>query len=265
MAKVRSISIYPVKSLRGISLPAARVEPEGLAHDRRWMIVDASGRFKSQREHAILARVETSLDGDTISLRFQGRTVSFGTEEYSDSLPVSVWKSELLAFHVRADVDQFLSEVLEEPVRLVAKGSSTRTVSAEFPTQAGVVSFADGYPLLVANQASLDDLNSRLDEPVPMDRFRANVVVDGLAAFEEDSWQSGRLGSEVELEFVKPCGRCQVVTIDQESGSKTGPEPLTALAEFRKVDNKVNFGVNASALRLGTISVGDSFEVLARV
>jgi len=247
-------------------LEAAKVEQRGLAHDRRWLLVDASGRFISQREHARLALME--VDVTASGLRVQGPDVSpLSIKRPSSALPrrtVQIWDDTMEAVLADPEAHAWFSEVLGADCQLVyMDAAAVRPVDAAYAVRpSNEVSFADGYPVLLTTEASLADLNARLDTPVPMNRFRPNLVVADCAPFEEDTWQQIRIG-EVLFHGVKPCARCVVTTIDQASGV-AGKEPLRTLATFRKQGSKVYFGQNLIPDAPGTIRVGDTVEVVTR-
>lgn len=265
--KLSELNIFPVKSLKGISLESALVERRGLQHDRRWMLVDENRQFFTQREVPQMARVviEVGLDGLTASMNGSHVAVpaSAGTGLIED---VTVWNDTVTAEVYPPEINRWFSEALGLKCSLVSMPDATRReIDPAFAVNTDdVVSFADGYPFLLIGEGSLADLNSRLDDPVPMNRFRPNFVVEGSAAFEEDSWKRIRIGS-TEFHVVKPCARCVLTTVDQMSGEKTGKEPLKTLSEYRNVDGKVLFGQNLIAVEAGgLIHVGDAVEVVER-
>jgi uncharacterized protein len=256
------LHIYPVKSLGGIALKEARVTERGLQHDRRWMVVDPAGRFLTQREHPKMATVWVDVGADSLSLAAPDRdTIDVAFESaLAPELRVQVWSSEVDARAVSSEADGWLSGHLGTPCRLVHMPDSTRRACN--PDYAGfdeVVSFADGYPFLVTNEASLADLNRRAGTDLPMNRFRSNLVVRGAEAWAEDHWKEFTIG-EVRFKVAKPCGRCQVTTTDQATGEVRGPEPLATLATFRDSEFGVRFGMNLVALGSGTLRVGDRVE-----
>ena len=260
MYRLREVYRYPVKSTRGEALQEAVVEPRGLRGDRRWMIVDGAGRFVSQRSHPVLARVTATLDGPDLRLAIDGDGACvLRRAEAAEPVRVGIWDDEVDALHLPA-ADAWLSDLLGLPVRLVRMPeTSRRPVDTRYAPDGHTVSFADGYPVLLIGTASLDDLNARLATPITMRRFRPNLVVATTQPFDEDGWRYVRIGT-VELEIVKPCARCQVVTLDPWTGAG-GKEPLRTLATYRKREGKVLFGQNAIVRRAGRVCVDDLVEV----
>ena len=268
MATVSSLHVYPVKGLKGIDLQSARATDRGLEHDRRWMVVDPGGEFFTQRTHPKMATVWTELLPHALELS----APDVGSVEVplvapeAPAMRVRVWNSVVDALPASLEADRFLSDYLGEPCRLVYMPDSTRRASN--PEFAGdgerLVGFADGYAYLVANTASLEDLNARLaakgHPALPMNRFRPNIVVTGAPAYAEDGWGELALG-EAKLRAAKPCGRCEVTTTDQSTGDVRGPEPLATLATYRSSDRfGVMFGLNLVTVQPGTLRVGDRVQ-----
>lgn len=264
--KISGLFVYPVKSLAGIPLESAKVERRGLEFDRRWMLIDRSNKFLTQREFPRMALISTSVEGGGVRFEFGGRQLTVpSVPDTENILTVEVWNSRVPASIYEDSVNEWFSDALGADIRLVAMPESTRrAVNADFAIREDDhVSFADGYPVLLIGQASLDDLNSRLENPVPMNRFRPNIVVEGADAFAEDGWKKIRVGESV-FDVVKPCARCVMTTIDQATGDKTGVEPLKTLATYRTINGGVIFGQNLIAEREGgTIRVGDELEIIA--
>jgi len=258
---VSLLNVYPVKGLKGIAVEAAVAGERGLEHDRRFMVVDSGGHFLSQRELPAMATIWTEIAGDELRLAAPDRDeVSLPLRPAAgEPVRATVWDSECASIAPSPQADRWLSEALERPCRLVYMPGSTRRLSS--PRHAGpdrLVGFADGYAFLVVSEASLDALNARLARPVPMDRFRANVVVKGCAPFAEDGWKELAVGAAM-LRMAKPCGRCQVTTTDQSTGEVTGPEPLATLSAWRmSPEFGARFGMNAVAVRPGSVRVGDA-------
>jgi uncharacterized protein len=262
-----SVHIYPMKGCRAVDLDQATVEPWGLAGDRRWLTVDADGRFISQREHPELARLNVGYGpGYAITASSDGfppLTVPVPAEP-AELLKVTVWGSTLLAAAAGPEADAWFSAFLGEPARLVFLDDPTRRATdPDFSQPGDVVSFADGYPLLVTNAASLDRLGEWLaeigDQPLPMNRFRPNVVATGFEPWDEDRWRRIRIG-EVSFRVAKPCGRCVVTTTDQVTGER-GRQPLRMLAARRRFGQLMVFGQNLIPDSPGLIRVGDPIEV----
>lgn len=265
-ARLTEITVYPVKSAGGIAVQEREVEARGLVGDRRWMVVGPDGGFLTQRDWPRMALISTALEPNTLRLDAPGcESLRVPRLPGGEPLTVQVWRSVCAAVSAGAEADEWLSAFLEMPCRLVYMPDETRrTVSPEFAAGEGIVSFADGFPLLLIGESSLDDLNSRLAQPVPMNRFRPNLVVSGPAPYAEDDWAQVRVG-EVLFHVVKPCDRCAMTTVEQATGEKHGPEPLQTLAGYRRVGSgKVLFGQNLIPAAPGVVRVGDSVEVVAR-
>lgn len=256
---ITQLIIYPVKGLRGISLPSAQLTSMGLAHDRRYMLVDDEGHFLSQRSHPQLALMETALLADqSIRISYRGQSLSLSPPPLTHPRrTVTVWKQTFEAIDLDDAISAALSQWLDTPLHVVYIPDASYRVKplTGQPMATTPVSFADGYPILIAGSASLQELNSRLAEPVRMDRFRPNIVLATTDPHIEDKLGTFDLGT-ARLHITKPCVRCCVVTIDQDTATK-GKEPLRTLATYRAVDKKVCFGANAIVLREAMLHVGD--------
>jgi uncharacterized protein YcbX len=261
------IFIYPVKSLGGISVPAAELTPLGLRHDRRWLIVDARNRFLTQREHAEMALLAVEPAYNGFLLRHRQRPallplyIPFEAQP-DKTLFVSIWDDLVWAWRGTPEADEWLSTALGQPCKLVYMSDmARREVEPDKPelNPAGtLVSFADGYPYLLATEESLAKLNDQLAEPVPMDRFRPNLVVRGAPADAEMAWANLEIAGQP-FRSVRGCGRCIVTTIDQATAEKNlASEPLRTLATYRKPDRKVIFGQNVTGPAAGRVQVGDA-------
>ncbi len=263
--KLASIHIYPVKSTRAIDLPASEVLPRGLPGDRRWMLVEENGRFLTARQHPRLAMVETAFDGDV--LRVRAPDMPELTLPLQPSSPrmrrVQIWNDSLEAVLAGPAADAWFSRWLNKPVQLVQMTDDIhRGVDPDYGQSGDEVSFADGFPLLLIGEGSLADLNARLASPVPMRRFRPNVVIAGSEPYAEDTWTRLRIG-EVEFEGVKNCSRCVFTTIDPDTGTKSPDgEPLRTLQTYRLGEGGIYFGQNLIPRSSGTIRVGDEVEIL---
>lgn len=268
--QLQDIYTYPIKSLGGIRLDKAKVEEKGLKYDRRWMLVDRDGRFLTQRKYPEMALLQTKITDGGISV-FDKENPSrqilvpydSGSARYR---MVTIWEDRVEAQIVNSGISLWFSEVLKIECELVFMPPSTRRkLQPEYAVNGESVSFADGMPYLLIGQSSLDDLNSRLSNPVPMNRFRPNLVFSGGSPFQEDEWDTVTIG-DARFKITKPCARCVVTTVDQQTGEK-GREPLTTLSTYRNRDGKVMFGQNMLLLRGTDISVGDtiSFESRSRI
>jgi uncharacterized protein len=263
------INIYPVKSLAGTALGSAVVEDRGLQFDRRWMLVDENRQFITQREVPRMALVKIEVGADGLTASVNGDRITVANDlAVPEKGNVKIWSSSVKGAFYPAEVDGWFSNALGISCRLVLMPETThRKVNPFYAVRKfrDTVSFADGYPFLLIGQASLDDLNARLTEPVPMNRFRPNFVVSGSGPYEEDTWKRIRIGS-TEFHVVKPCGRCVITTVDQATGDKNGKEPLKTLSTYRTRRGKVLFGQNLIAESAGgVIWINDPVEVLERM
>ena len=265
---LHSLHIYPIKGMRGCDLPAAEVTPMGLAGDRRWMLVDATGRFISQREQERLALVSVTPSSDGLVVRATGfRDLAVAPPDAgTQSIPVTIWRDRLSAYPAAAEAGRWFSDFLGQPCRLIYQGDTVRPTDARWSRPGDTTSFADAYALLVCTTASLDDLNRRAGTELAMNRFRPNMVIATAEPWSEDGWHRLRIGP-VEIELVKPCARCVVTTIDQARGTRAGREPLRSLTKFRFLQvpgiSGAIFGQNAIPRGLGRVGLGDPVEVLA--
>ena len=267
--RVESLHIYPVKGMKGCDAGEVAVLQEGFAGDRRWMLVDANGRFISQREEPRLALIAV-LPGADGMLTFRAPEMSdliATPPQCGEALPVTLWRDSLIGYPASAEAHAWFSRFLGMGCRLVYQGDTVRPVDPRWSQPGDITSFADAYPLLVCTTASLADLGRRLGEPLPMERFRPNIVVANDEPWAEDEWASIRIGC-VQLDLTKPCARCSVTTVDQALGQRRSKEPLRTLATFRFLQvpgiSGVIFGQNAIARSLGRIAVGDDVTIIAR-
>ncbi len=262
---VSALHVYPVKGLQGHGLASAAVERCGLAGDRRWMVVDPAGRFITQRQCPDMAKVVAEYVAGDLALHSPGcgRLVVPRPGMRAPTVAVTVWRSTVAAQLADAASAAWLSQALGVACRLAYLADpAARPVDPVYGAASDRVSFADGFPVLLTAMNSLHDLNGRLDAPVPMRRFRPNIVVGGAPAWAEDCWRRIRIGAVV-FHLPKPCGRCLVITVDQETGQRPDrEEPLRALARFRRTGDGVMFGQNMIPESLGQIAVGDSVTVL---
>lgn len=265
------IHIYPVKSLAGISLTEAVVERRGLQYDRRWMLVDDAGRFVSQREQPRMAWLVTAIEPPHLVVFEKNNPASRiampldwgeGVEGVFPKKMVEVWSARCAARALPAEFGEWFSDILGQRLHLVRMPLTTRRAADDrYAPKGQVVSFADGFPYLLIGQSSLDDLNTRLAQPVGMERFRPNLVFAGGQPFEEDGWSDFTIGS-VPFRAAKPCARCIMVTNDPAT-ARLGAEPLRTLATYRQQQHKVLFGQNVvwmGADEPAMLRVGDSLR-----
>lgn len=259
--RLREIVTYPMKSGAPRAHAEARVTRLGLAGDRELMLVDDEGVFVTQREHPELALCAVSVDADVVTVRFPtGVAIERPIPLDAPTRDVRVWRSDCRALDGGDDFAEAFSQYLKKPVRLVRLDPTfERLVNEAYGRPGDIVSFADGYPLLVVSTASLDDLNQRLAEPVAIGRFRANLVVEGTEPFEEDDWKTLEIDG-VSFDVVKPCARCVMVNVDPVTAERT-PEVLRTLAGYRNRRLGVIFGQNVIPRSLGTLRVGAPVQV----
>jgi len=259
---VRALTIYPVKSLAGIALESATLESMGLQYDRRWMLVSPSGDFLSQRSVPKMALIQPKFIKQQLVLTTaQQADLVVPVADAQQTLQVTIWKDRVTAQCVGAVADQWLSSALGIPCHLVyIPDDEIRPCDPEFSQQGDRTGFADAFPLLLISTASLDNLNQhleqRLQQPVTMQRFRPNIVVEGCAAFAEDRWRDFTLGN-IPMRGVKRCSRCILTTVDPKTGKRTGAEPLQTLMRYRKRGKNVYFGQNVIHDAIGNIRRGD--------
>ncbi|MCE9644876.1 MAG: MOSC domain-containing protein [Chloroflexi bacterium] len=264
MTILSNLTYYPIKACRGFDTAESQVERMGLANDRRMMVVTPEGEFLTQREHAKLALITPALKNDSVTLSAPDfDSIQFAVQKTGIPMSVNIWKSKGVSAIDQGDESaQWLSDWLGVSVRLVhiADGFK-RKLNPEFAVSAeDHTGFADGYPILIISEASLQDLNSRLDSALPMNRFRPNLVVKDCEPFAEDAWKRIKIG-DVEMALVKPCPRCEVTTIDKET-LETSREPLKTLGGYRKREGGAMFGMNVIPLNEGWIKTGMSVEIL---
>ena len=263
--RVTGINIYPIKSTAGISMDACAVEAQGLAMDRRWMVVDENGGCLTGREFPILTQIRSRIDEEGLTI------AAPDSDEMRISIPaesapvksVTVWGDECRALSAEAAVDTWFTELLDSRCHLVYMGDARqRPVNIDYSRTGDSVSFADGYPLLLISEASLADLNNRLSESVSMARFRPNVIVSGCEAYAEDGWRSICVG-ETGFDGAENCPRCVFTTIDPDNGAKhPRQEPLRTLSSYRRAaDGGVLFGQTLIPRRMGTVRVADVVTV----
>ncbi len=258
--KLTQINIYPIKSLGGISFSSAVVEKRGLRYDRRWMLINSNNDFMTQRQYPQMALLQTAIDGGFLVVHHKKNKTALIKiplqNNSTEQIEVPVWDDFCIAQTSSKEIDNWFSTALNEKCRLVYMPDSTRRiVDPKYSPQEKIVSFADAYPFLIIGEKSLEDLNSKLAAPVPMNRFRPNFVFDGGTPFIEDTFNYFKIGN-IKFQAVKPCARCVVTTVNQDTAEK-GNEPLVTLSTFRKFDHKVMFGQNLIGLDEGEVAVND--------
>ncbi len=257
------INIYPIKSLGGISLQSSLVEERGLQYDRRWMLVDEQNKFITQRLHPKMALLKVEINNDLLTIKHKQNKLSPLTilplPYDEEEINVQIWKDNVTAIKYSHDANDWFTEAIGFKCCLVYMPDSTKRKVDPKYAKNKMVGFADGYPFLIIGEESLNDLNKRLEEPLPMTRFRTNFVFSGGKPFDEDNWKTIKIGKMV-FHSTKSCARCVITTIDQNTGTK-GKEPLKTLATFRQKDNKVMFGMNLVAEGTGKVNVGDEIKI----
>ena len=266
MKKILSeIYTYPIKSLKGIALSSAKIENYGLQYDRKWMLINDENGFMSQRAYPQMALLKVSLFSDHLQVRHttQDKLINIPLEENksSETVNVKIWDDMCEAKLLPDDINQWFSEALEINCKLVYMPDNyQRKVDGNYAKEGEVTKFSDGFPYLLIGQSSLDDLNSRLKKPVTRDRFRPNLVISGFEPYAEDEWKVIQIG-ETMFRVAKPCARCRITTIDQDT-AETGKEPLKTLSGYRMKDNKVFFGQNLLNLSGREIRTGDEVKII---
>lgn len=266
MLSISQLYIYPVKSLGGIAVNTAVVTDRGLENDRRFMLVDANGQFITQRERPSMALLRTAIQALELIVWHKDNSsqplrLPLAPEPSPSLITVKVWDDYCEAQYVSDEADKWFSEKLNSPCRLLYMPESTkRMVDPVYALSNDITGFSDGYPVLLAGQSSLDDLNGRMSDALPMDRFRPNIVMAGGQPFQEDSMEQFNVNG-INFYGVKLCGRCVVTTTDQETGV-IGKEPLKTLATYRMANNKVYFGQNVLCGGEGLIHVGDEINIV---
>jgi len=256
------IWIYPIKSLGGVRLSSARVFPKGLRFDRRWMLIDEAGNFITQRIHSRMALFKLSFIGDIFTIRFQDDTIQLPVNApvIAETIQAIIWDDTVKVAEVAGEYSAWFSQRLGFSCRLVHfPETNPRSVDEKYNVNDDHVSLADAYPFLIIGQSSLDDLNNKLSKPVPMNRFRPNFVFTGGISFEEDNWRKFTIGNNRFI-GVKPCGRCTLITVNQDTAEK-GIEPLATLTAYRKTNNKVYFGQNLVAIDNYEVHEGDKIRL----
>lgn len=266
MPSVSALYIYPIKSLGGIALSSSAITKRGLEHDRRWMLVDDNNEFLTQRAYSQMALLKTAIIRDSI--------IAYHSDDANDiiqlplhpapkeTVTVKVWDDYCEGQYADDNVNEWFSQKLGISCKAVfMPDDSKRKLDPKYAkSDQDITGFADGYPILVISEASLEDINNRLEEPVPMDRFRPNIVITGTAAFAEDTMRMFRINNS-NFYGVKLCGRCIITTTNQQTGER-GKEPLKTLTGYRTINNKVCFGQNVICDDNGQINIGDDIQII---
>lgn len=261
---VSEITIYPIKSLGGISLQEALVEERGLQYDRRWVLADENNVFITQRQNEQMALIDVTMSEDGLRVNHRFKRVALlkipFVPQTNEEQEITIWDDVVRGIRVSDEADAWFSAVLGKKCSLFYQpDDSIRLTDPKYSiTKEEHTSFSDGYPILVIGQESLDELNAKLEEPVSMKRFRPNLVFTGGEAHVEDTWKYFTIG-EAKMVGVKPCARCVLTTINPETAEK-GKEPLRTLTKYRNMNNKILFGQNLLVVETGKISVGDEIE-----
>lgn len=259
---LKAITLYPVKSLAGISVSRWPVTKTGLQYDRKWMLVDNAGQFLSQRKLPQMALIKTALTGNHLILSASGmEKLSLPlTQADGEAIISTIWRDQCEAISVSREAGQWLSSFLNHDCRLVYQPDEMiRQVDPHYGRQTDIVAFSDGFPFLIISENSLNSLNREMQLNLSMARFRPNLVISGCPAYAEDTWREISIGA-IDFRLPKPCSRCVIPTIDPET-TQTGKEPLRTLNRTRKWQNNVYFGQNALHNQCGTLTVGDTVNV----
>jgi uncharacterized protein YcbX len=262
--QISELYIYPIKSLAGIAVKEAVVTAMGFEHDRRWMLADENNRFISQREVPKLALMQVTIeqDGLRVTHKIKRDSIAIPFKSSGIEVAVTVWDDTCTGEYVSNEIDEWFTVILDINCRLVyMPDTSKRIVDQRYARGNAITSFSDAYPFLIIGQASLDDLNSRLGEALPMNRFRPNIVFTGGKPYEEDLFAHFKTG-DINFYGVKLCDRCVMTTIDQNSLAKA-KEPLKTLAEYRRKNNKILFGQNLVHDGDGVIAIGDQLQIIS--
>ena len=265
MLRISELFIYPIKSLGGIALTSAQVTDRGFKHDRRWMLVDAEGNFMTQRAIPGMALFQAEIKEDQLAVYHKktNAVIHIPFEASEEEMMVNVWSDRCRARLVSKEISEWFSDMLSRNCSLVnMPDSTTRRVDGRYAHNKEITSFSDAYPFLIIGQSSLDDLNSKLEVELPINRFRPNFVFTGGQPFEEDTLGHFAI-NDIEFYGVKLCARCVITTIDQESGTKA-KEPLKTLSSYRMINQKVYFGQNLLHHGEGYLRVGDAIEIKER-
>lgn len=268
MASVSALYIYPVKSLGGISLNTVDLTDRGFRYDRRWLLVDENNQFLTQRQHTQMALLQAAIIDDGIEVHKRNTpsdSIKFPfVTENKQRENVTIWDDVCEGVEVSKEVSQWFTDALAMNCRLMfMPDDSHRKIDPRYALHNNdITSFSDAYPVMLIAKESLDDLNERLDEKLPMNRFRPNLVIEGLEPYEED-WIKHFSINGIDFFGVKLCSRCVLTTVNQQTGNK-GKEPLKTLATYRSLNNNIYFGQNIIYKGTGTLTKGDKVKVIER-
>ena len=265
--RLSEIWIYPIKGLGGIRLNHSKILEKGLEYDRRWMLVDDQGVFMTQRNNPEMALLKMKIENGEFKIihsrQSTDHSILLQPAKLEAEQRVQIWDDFVMAHEQSKESSAWFSDVLGEKCKLVYfPEGNARPVDLRYHVNNEHVSLADGYPFLIIGQGSLNFLNSKLDQPIPMNRFRPNFVFTGGEPHEEDAWRNFTIGTN-RFVGVKPCARCAVPTINQDTAEK-GIEPTKTLATYRKKENKIFFGQNVIAVDHHEIQVGDLITIQSR-
>ncbi len=260
--RVKSLHIYPIKSLQGISITSAQLCDYGFEYDRQWMLIDTEHTFISQRTVPLMATLKTEINGNSLIVSNKDSSITLDLNKQSESnIEVTIWRDTVQASTEAEEINEWFSQQLNTPCQLVKLAiDQKRLVDPTFAHSKETVGFADAYPLLIVAQSNIDLLNSKLEQPIDMNRFRPNIVIDGLSAHEEDKLHSIII-NDIEIKLVKPCDRCTVPAVDQETGVKR-PDVLRMLLTYRQFNKLIYFGMNGLHQSLGIIETGQIIKVI---
>lgn len=259
--RVKELFIYPIKGLAGISKQQILAKETGFEWDRKLMLIDDQNKFVTQRNNAQLCLFKTSFEGEILKVDYQGNHCKVDLSQMeSTEHPAEIWEHHIKVNRVSLDLDTWFSDQLHQSVRLVQISANfTRIKEVKTLNKKVPMSLADGYPFLILGTASMAQLNNTLTCPVSADRFRANIIVETTTAHEEDNYKNFSIG-EAKLEVAKPCARCQVIGINQQTAERS-KEVIASLSNYRKADNKIFFGANLICNQEGMISIGDQLTL----
>jgi uncharacterized protein YcbX len=261
MIIIKELYVYPIKSLKGISLKQAEISETGIKYDRFWMLVDQNGDFITQREISKLALFQVSIHDKHLTVRFESKAINIPKTLVTKELkPCEIWEEKLNGYKESDEINNWFSSILDEKVFLVRNAELPKRSIKHY--EDSFVNFTDSQQYLIFGQSSLDNLNAKMDHPIPADRFRPNIVFSKSDVHFEDSWKEIQIGASNFI-ITKACGRCAITTINQKTG-EAGKEPLKTLAKYRFMDNNVIFGqylkLISSADNL--LKIGDEITVL---